>query len=480
MTLSPDPFERLPPEIVDEIIELIWGASLSCEKPPESVNEIGPLAAVSRKWKPLIERITFRELIITPERILEAVEGEYYTSEGLLNTRVVLLDLPHNFCYNGDKDDLTRQVFESHLNKTIHQIFEFLKHLPCLERPHVQLRTGSEEFCGKACKAYDIEFVELDANWESLPELPMVSNFDCLAYQRACLSPQTYCRLASKMTRLDDVYWVMMDRLDRLHSVQVEDRSSESSAANHPQLSLSNCTSDLGRSLDLLPKSITKFYLDIFDPPWNRSYHAREPMHTGLPGDIFSQGVRRLIQRDGIVEVYLHACVDSNMFCPTLESQEDLIHCPTLERLEINFISNYRYKKLMVDADDLSRPIDTYYIQDIEGRDLEKNGRGTRRAGRRKRKQKSRQKTMNRFHLAAARSVSHMPKIVYFSCRSPGKYFGGFTFSKQLDDLYEGLMVYEDLDKFRLSQAAWDAWEETSETHDIEFYPSIIDDSDTF
>ncbi|KAH6969191.1 hypothetical protein DER45DRAFT_589682 [Fusarium avenaceum] len=464
MTPSPDPFERLPPEIVDEILELIWGAPLSCQDPPKSPNVIGSLAAVSRKWKPLIERITFRELVITPERILEAVEGKYYASEGLLNTRVVLLDLPHHFCYNGDTDDLTRQVFESHFNKTIHQIFEFLKHLPCLDRPHVQLRTGSEEFCGKACKAYDIEFVELDANWESLPELPMVSNFDCLSYQRACLSPQTYCRLSSKMTRLDDVYWVMMDRLDRLHSVQVEDRS------------------NLGRSLDLLPKSITKFYLDIFDPPWNRSYHAREPMHTGLPSDIFSQGVRRLIQRDGIVEVYLHASIDSNMFCPTLESQEDLIHCPTLERLEINFINNYRYKKLMVNADDLSRPLDTYFIQDIEGRDLSissgENGRGTRRAGRRKRKQKSRQKTINRFHLAAARSVSHMPKIVYFSCRSPGKYFGGFTFSKQLDDPYEGLMVYEDLDTFRLSEAAWDAWEKTSEIHDIEFYPSIIDDSD--
>jgi hypothetical protein len=468
MMLSSDPVERLPSEIVDEIIELIWGAPLCCEKPPKSVNAIGPLAAVSRKWKPLIERITFRELVITPGRVLEALEGKYYASEGLLNTRDVCLDLPHHFCFNGDTDDLDRQVVESHFNKTIHQIFEFLKHLPRLERPHVKLTTGSEEFCSESCKAYDMDFIELDANWESLPKLPMVSTFDCLYHHMAWLSSQTYCRLASKMTRLDEVYWIMLDRLDRSRSVQVKDRSSESFTVNHSQLALSNCTLDLGRSLDILPKSLTKVHLDIFSPPCNRSYHARERMHTGLPGDIFSQGVRRLIQRDGIIEVFVKASVDSNMFCPTHGSQEDLIHCPTLKRLEINFLSDYRYKKLMVDGDDLVFPFGTHWRQDVGGPDLsnsnERNNRGTRRAGRRKRRQKYRQKAMDRFHLAAARSVGRMPNIVYFSCHSPGKGFGGFTFSKQSGDPNEGLTVYENLGKFRLSKEAWNSWKTTSET----------------
>lgn len=123
---SSDPVERLPPEIVDEILGLIWGASLSCEDPPESLNAIGPLAAVSRKWKPLIERITFRELVLTPRRVLEALEVKYYASEGLLNTRAVLLDLPHAFCTDGDLDEdtdkLDRRVVEKHFNKSIHQI----------------------------------------------------------------------------------------------------------------------------------------------------------------------------------------------------------------------------------------------------------------------------------------------------------------------------------------------------------------------
>jgi hypothetical protein len=205
-------------------------------------------------------------------------------------------------------------------------------------------------------------------------------------------------------------------------------------------------------------------------------------MHTGLPGDIFSQGVRRLIQRDGIIEVFVKASVDSNMFCPTHRSQEDLIHCPTLKRLEINFLSYYRYKKLMVDGDDLVFPFGTHWRQDVGGPDLsnsnERNNRGTRRAGRRKRRQKYRQKAMDRFHLAAARSVGRMPNIVYFSCHSPGKGFGGFTFSKQSDDPNEGLTVYENLDKFRLSKEAWNSWKTTSETHGIEYNPGIMGNTD--
>lgn len=197
-------------------------------------------------------------------------------------------------------------------------------------------------------------------------------------------------------------------------------------------------------------------------------------MHTGLPDDVFSQGVRRLIQRDGIIEVSLRASVDSNIFCPTQGSQENLIHCPTLKKLEINFLSDYHYKKLMVHGDDLVDPIRTY-CQDTEGPDLsnskEGNSRGTKRAG----KHERRQKAMDRFLLAAARSVSHMPKIVYFSCCFPGKGFEGFTFNKQPGDPYEGLIVYEDPEKFRLSTAAWNAWKTTSETHGIEFNPCIID-----
>ncbi|KAI6767769.1 hypothetical protein HG530_005778 [Fusarium avenaceum] len=478
--LSSDPVERLPPEIVDEILGLIWGASLSCKDLPSSLklNSIGPLAAVSRKWKPLLERITFREFVLTPKRVLEALERKYYASEGLVNTRAVLLDLPHAFCTDGDLDEdtdkLDRRVVEEHFNKSIHQIFEFLKQLPSLERPHLKLTTGSEECCGSPCKAYDVEFINLDANWENLPELPMVLSFNCFYYHMASLSPQTYCRLASKMTRLDKIDWIMRDRLSRHRPAQVKDRSSESFAINHPHLALSNSAPDLGRSLDLLPKSLTKFELNIFSPPYNRSYHARERMHTGLPDDIFSQGVRRLIQRDGIIEVSLQASVDSNMFCPTQGSQEDLIHCPTLEKLEINFLSDYHYKKLMVHGDDLVDPIRTY-CQDTEGPDLsnskEGNSRGTKQAG----KHERRHKAMDRLILAAARSVSHMPKIVYFSCRLPGKGFEGLTFNKEPNDPYEGLIVYEDPEKFRLSKAAWNAWKTTSETHGIEFNPLIID-----
>lgn len=201
-------------------------------------------------------------------------------------------------------------------------------------------------------------------------------------------------------------------------------------------------------------------------------------MHTGLPKDIFSQGVRRLIQRDGIIEVSLQASVDSNMFCSTDGSQEDLIHCPNLKTLDINSLSDYRYNDLTVEGDELVSLV-VIYSQDTEGPDLsnsnQRNSRGTRRAGKRKHRQKSHQQAMDRFHLAAARSVSHMPKILYFSCRSPGRALEGFSFSKQSDNPYKGLMVYGDPDKFRLSQEALDAWKTTTEAHGIAFSPRIID-----
>lgn len=137
-----------------------------------------------------------------------------------MNTPAVLLDLSHTFCIDGDTDDLDRQAVESHFNKSIHQIFEFLTHLPCLETAHFKLMTGSEEFCQTSCRAFDIEFIELDANRVNLPDLPMALSLNCCVFNVAWLPPQTYCRLASKMTRLDEVWWMVQDRISRYRSVQ--------------------------------------------------------------------------------------------------------------------------------------------------------------------------------------------------------------------------------------------------------------------
>ncbi|KAM0232679.1 hypothetical protein ACHAP5_010655 [Fusarium lateritium] len=231
---STDPVERLPPEIFDEILGFLWGEHLSCECPPKSLNAFSPLATVSRKWKRLIERLTFRDLELTQRRVSEALEGKYYASEGLSNIRFVWLDLTHAFCTDADTDKPDRQVVESYFNKSIHQIFEFLKHLPRLETPHVQLITVPDEICGEYCEVPDTGFLELDTNWGNLPELPMVLHFGCNFNDRTGLSPSAYCRLASKMPRLNEVGWLMQDRLDKRRSVQVKDRSSESFAINHP------------------------------------------------------------------------------------------------------------------------------------------------------------------------------------------------------------------------------------------------------
>ncbi|KAH7203580.1 hypothetical protein DER44DRAFT_898845 [Fusarium oxysporum] len=472
-----DPTERLPTEILRKIIWNLpqsYHQGLICGLRWKKTLRLSALATVSRRWQQLIEPFLFKDLHLRIEKVLEYKYATCLTPQRLSYVRNVTVKcvLASHICKRpkrftqGPGDCDFRQHHpndEREFNDFVGRVFGILKDLPRGEKPYVEM------IFEMSCSGFRVTFtqkgmqhMELYDTWKDFPELPMISVFRaCGSTDTPTFTPGDICRLASKMPRLEKFGVRAIESVrDYVYGEAVMRNS-------------------LARSLDLIPMSVQTLLVDY---QWGRildqTYNPPSIIPVESNREVLSEAVRRLAQRHGIREITLLASVDSAIFQPSTETS-----CwPTLESFTFAFCDVLPSGEWVVTGENpLSAEEEEYQRQ--ESREGMADGHYCPPGCEIENSFKSRMKegTMDRFLLAAAQAVCHMPKIRKLSVRHVFDPTGveedilraGFNFSTAT-----GLMVLGKTDVPILSHEALEAWKTAMKTHDIVFDRCLTNELD--
>ncbi|KAF5578765.1 hypothetical protein FPCIR_11417 [Fusarium pseudocircinatum] len=463
-----DPTERLPPEILRKII---WDLPKSyyqgtiCGLRWKKTFRLSTLATVSRRWQQLIEPFLFRDLHLRIDKVLESRYVTCLTPQRLLHVRNVtakcvlashICKQPKRFLQpHGDCDFRQHHPGdEREFSEFVERVLGILKDLPRREKPYVEL--VFEMSCSGSRAIFTqkgMQYMELFDTWRDFPELPMISVFKaCGSTDTPTFTPGDMCRLASKMPRLEKFG---VRAIESIRDYVYGDAL---------------IRNGLAKSLDLLPISVQTLLIDYqreripdqtFEPP--------SIMATDSDVDDLSEAVQRLTQRHGLREIILLASIDSAIFQPTKENA-----CwPTLESFKFAFCDVLPSGEWVVTGEN-PLPAEEEERQRQETREWATDGiycppgceiENSFKSG-------MKEAVMDRFLVAAANAVCHMPKIKKLSVRhvfDPTDFEedisrAGFSFSTA-----KGLMVLGKTDIPVLSSEVLEAWRAATKTHDVVF-----------
>ncbi|KAF5266921.1 hypothetical protein FOXYS1_2227 [Fusarium oxysporum] len=434
-----DPTERLPTEILRKIIRNLpksYHQGIICGLRWKKTLRLSALATVSRRWQQLIEPFLFKDLHLRIEKVLEYKYATCLTPQRLSYVRKVTVKcvLASHICKRpkrftqGPGDCDFRQHHpndEREFNDFVGRVFGILKDLPRGEKPYVEMIF--EMSCSEFRVTFTqkgMQYMELYDTWKDFPELPMISVLRaCGSTDTPTFTPGDICRLAS-----------------------------------------------LARSLDLIPMSVQTLLVDYQrERILDQTYNPPSIIPVESNREVLSEAVRRLAQRHGIREITLLASVDSAIFQPSTETS-----CgPTLESFTFALCDVLPSGEWVATGENpLSAEEEEYQRQEVRegmadghycppGCEIENSFKSRMKEG-----------IMDRFLLAAAQAVCHMPKIRKLSVRhvfDPTDFEedisrAGFSFSTAT-----GLMVLGKTDVPILSHEALVAWKTAMKTHDIVF-----------
>ncbi|KAF5026382.1 hypothetical protein F66182_1510 [Fusarium sp. NRRL 66182] len=454
---------RLPPEILSKIFTLINNKCGSGESYEEGIaTPVGTFAHVSRQWQHLIEPITFRELHFTANKLPVAENGNYLTPRRLSHVRKVYVDftLPvHSQAGLTDVDD--ERDDETVFNGLVKQLFGVLARIPHRGEPCVVLeisipslrylptQTFMQIMLGEESSPIGTKCLELDQDWNLLPDLPMIAEFASeMDSEMVFFDPYSISRLTSKMTRLKKVMWLLSDAEKEDADLRVRRRT------------------DLAQSLETLPRTVEEFNLYLKrEPPKDQSFNPPSiiPLHS--VEDILSRELRRLSQRDGMHVFRAAGSIDSTIFWPA-EPSDDPTVWPTLETFEIDFLEVLPSGEWTVMEDteepyeDLEDPPATGI--NIPGEEFANQIRFC-----------LDDQVINRFSLAAARCARCMPKVKAVTLRPMNWPRGGIGFRNQPDSPRACLMMTGEPYTPKPTQEVLDAWLQVTKAHGLKFDPYI-------
>ncbi|KAF5544472.1 hypothetical protein FMEXI_6585 [Fusarium mexicanum] len=480
-----DPTERLPPEILRKIIWDLpksYHQGIICGLRWKKTFRLSTLATVSRRWQQLIEPLLFRDLHLRIDKVLESRYVTCLTPQRLLYVRNVTVKcvLASHICKypkgfskpHGDCDFRQHHPGdEREFNDFVKRVFGILKDLPRREKPYMEIVFEMSSIGSRVTFTQKgMQYMELFDTWKDFPELPMISVFRaCGSTDTPSFTPGDMCRLASKMPRLEKFGVRAIESIREYVYGDALIRNGKSDSLSLIPVP-ANSIAGLAKSLDLLPISVQTLLIDYqreripdqtFEPP--------SIMAADLDADVLSEAVQRLTQRSGIREIILLASIDSAIFQPTKANP-----CwPTLESFTFAFCDVLPSGEWVVTGEN-PLPPEEEERQRQETREWATDGIYCPPGCEIENSFKSRMKEaiMDRFLVAAANAVCHMPKIKKLSVRhvfDPTDFEedisrAGFSFSTA-----KGLMVLGKTDIPVLSSDVLEAWRTAAKTHDVVF-----------
>ncbi|SPQ21982.1 2590eedb-3c64-45a5-97ad-ac6fab2e734d [Thermothielavioides terrestris] len=345
--------DRLPEEIIAMII-----THLAADPPnhhhhgnpgaaPPRTTGLAAYAAVSRRWQPRIEALTFAHITLTPARLASPLAARALTPDRVRRlVRSIYLEVllpPYDEAARRRvEDDAERAANDAVFTDAVLRLFALLAAAGAGEdyRPKIHLSMAArcesdmEDWEGRHRRRpvsptaprdlferrYESSYLDLrlampgqsaGSEAEALPEVHCILGFGVQRIDSPLLhyrhfAPRALCLMASRMSGLEQVYWVLRDKEKR----DVELRK--------------KLRADFADSLQALPSTLRSFHL-MYGGPAPKDHFFERPSildEADQDGhDKLSLALHKLSQR--LFEFHLTADVGPEIFWPSGSAELD-------------------------------------------------------------------------------------------------------------------------------------------------------------
>lgn len=323
------PIDRLPREILSIIFSLVTedtpGIKSTTQRVPE--DSLARCASVSHQWQQYIERLTFRNLYVTPHRIASAVADNILTPQRLSYLRYIQVEFSFDRRMKRGRRKERGSIIGHIFEDTVESLFCLLEQAPLYPHPFIivefamPIRSIESRIRGPV---YGLPFAERRTqypkfDYDKLPPLPMVVSFRMRLLSSAItIEPGKACLIAHKMPRLETVDWEMydVDRMDIHKRMWLRDgrRLFHLPALPHHVFCFPELTRfylGFARNLSKLPKSLKHLSAKYFRPLRGKD-HADQPQSivpTGSDGDTLSNALFHFTQQNALTGFYFNDSV---------------------------------------------------------------------------------------------------------------------------------------------------------------------------
>ncbi|KAL7759392.1 hypothetical protein ACKLNR_009482 [Fusarium oxysporum f. sp. zingiberi] len=429
--------DRLAPEIISNIIshlvpyEYFSPAKFYDETRPP-IRCLAHLAAICRRWQPLIEEASFREVKLNSESVSYAIENSILTPRRLSYIRRLDYSFP-------SPDEAHPPTVGPELDTGFLPLLQLLAQIPLQEEPLVELLVSVPSVFPRGPKYLSKLEDHVQDNFEDLnpclPEVPMINHFwFSSGFDRFFYSPRSICLIAGTMSRLRSLALRLVS--ERGPNNVVNERN------------------ELARSLHGLPSSIHRFDLDYQVRPTL----LKDAMSSALTEeDILSRELCRFSQREGLKDFSFEGSIEPTIFWPSKSDTAEEPHWPSLKAFGLTpHEISPSGKRLLVhkpwrSADNAADWRRMYPIDDV----------------------------VNEYFVVAARCVSRMPKAEYLSIELKDSWYTSLVFCTGYpDDPDEpvlrlsgggGSTIFEETEK---------EWRKTVGIHNLEFSMEVDEEQD--
>ncbi|KAG5763968.1 hypothetical protein H9Q72_007948 [Fusarium xylarioides] len=425
--------DRLAPEIISNIIQhLVPDEYFSPAKfydetrPP--ICCLAPLAALSRRWQPLIEEASFRELKLNSESVLYAIENRILTPRRLSFLR----RLDYSFLPTDEEHPLT---VEPEIDTGFLPLLQLLAQIPLQDEPLVDFNVtvpwapGGPGYLSKLEDHVEDNFKELNP---CLPEVPMIRSFYLSrGFHRFFYSPRSFCLIAGTMTRLGSLTLRLMS--ERGPKNVLKERN------------------ELARSLNNLPSSIHQFDLDYYvNPRLLLDAMSLEPTTE----DILSRELRKFSQREGLKDFSFGGSIEPTIFWPPESDKAEEPHWPSLKAYELTPSDISPSGKRLVVRNVWRSPDSWHPMYPVDD-------------------------VANEYYTTAARCVSRMPKAEYLSIELKDSWSTTLVFCTGYpNDPDEPILRLSGGGGAKISEGTEKEWRKTAEIHNLKFSMEVDEEEE--
>ncbi|KAG4255346.1 hypothetical protein FPRO04_03879 [Fusarium proliferatum] len=419
--------DRLATEIVSNIIkhlvpdEYFSPAKFFDETRPP-IHSLAPLAALSRRWQPLIEEASFRELKLNSESVLYAIDNKILTPRRLSYLR----RLDYSF---SPPDEEHPPTTRAEIDTGFMPLFRLLAQLPLQDEPLVDFNVtipgapSGPSYLSKLEDHVEDNFDELKA---SLPEVPMIRSFYlCRGFDRFFYSPRSFCLIVGTMSRLGSLTLRLMSQ-----------RGPEN------VLKERNDSLELARSLNGLPSSIHQFDLDYYvNPRLLLDAMSLAPTEE----DILSRELCKFSQREGLKDFSFTGSIEPTILWPSEPETAEKPHWPSLKAFELTPSDISPSGKRLVVRNVWRSPDSWHPMYPVDD-------------------------VANEYFAAAARCVSRMPKAEYLSVELKDSWSTTLVFCTGYpNDPDEPILRLSGGGGAKISEESEKEWRKTAEIHNLRF-----------
>ncbi|KAJ3536086.1 hypothetical protein NM208_g6869 [Fusarium decemcellulare] len=460
--------EKLAPEIISAVISY-----LTFVEPDDFLDVLSPpcppplaqYATISRRWQSHIEQKTFRSLVLTPRRLVQAEVHDFLSPIRLSYLRELEFNFVfprHDVVSTHDEDWDDQAVFL----RTVKQLFSFLHQIPLGKEPWVKLDLSIPvprkfgDFSGHphdyrqpfdavkvAWGAICITYFDFSPDWEAdLPELPMISALNVTQDSHSLVfAPRSLCLMTSKMTRLKTADFSLGDIETLDLDLRIQQRNG------------------LANALEKLPASLTSLDLRYErEMPRDHSFQPPSLIPSNFKGDSLSLALHQFMQRDGLEDLTVAACIDSTMLWPEPESASEQPLFPTLKVMLLSphgILPSGQWLGIKSPQRGLPPDVPLHHDNDISGQGFCRQFRDY-----------PDYALMDRFFLNAGRCMSRMPKVESI----------GILFNQPLEamaslDFYTNVpegpcLIMAKRAEHKPSEETLEAWREAARVHKKDFW----------